>query len=113
VVRTSRQLGVVPGLGEEVGGAGLHAAHRQRDRAPGRHQQHRQRRLGGADIGQQLQAFLAAGLQREVHVLQHQVDRARAAGQRLLRVVGAHRVVARLLEQQGQRHLHRAVVIDN
>jgi hypothetical protein len=44
------------------------------------------------DAGQQVQAFLAAGLQREVHVLQDQVDRlARQQRQRLLRPVGAAR----------------------
>jgi hypothetical protein len=66
------------------------------------------------DARQQVQAFLAAGLQREVHVLQDQVDRRRGQQrERLARAVGADGVEAGLLEQQGQRDLDRAVVVDD
>ena len=108
------QLGVVPGLGEEVGGARLDARHRQPDRAPGRHQEHRQRGMAFAHPGQQGQAFFAAGLQREVHILQHQVDRlARQQLKGFSRAGGAQRLETGLLEQQGQRDQHRAVVVDD
>ena len=56
-----QQAGVVPRLLDEVAGAAAHRLHRQLDARPGGHHHDRQGGVEGADLGQQLEAFLARG----------------------------------------------------
>jgi hypothetical protein len=108
------ELGVRPGLGDEIGRARLHPLDRQRDRSPGGDQDHRQPRPQLADRGEQLQPLLARSGAREVHVLEHQVDLLLAQhGQSLLLRPGRPRGMAVPLEEEAQGGHHRRVVVDD
>ena len=68
-----QHLLVRPRLGDEVRGPRLHPFDRQRNRAPRRDQNHRNRRRGLLDLPQQRQPLLARRAPREVHVLDDQL----------------------------------------
>ena len=105
---------VGPGLGDEVGRAGLHAFHRELDRSPRGDQDHGQRRPQRLELADQREPFLARRAAREVHVLDHQLARILAHPlQRLRRRAHRMRRVARLLQQQRQRGGHGAVVVND
>ena len=109
-----QHLLVGPRLGDEVGGAGLHALHRQRNRAPRRDQDDRNRRRRLLDLPQQREPLLARRPAREVHVLDDQLTRLPAQHvERLVRRAGGGRRQAGLLQQQRQRGGHRSIVVDD
>ena len=103
-----------PGLRDEVRRAGLHAADRQRDRAPCGEQDHGHVRPRGFQAREQVQALLARREPREVHVLDDEVEVGPrgSRGDRLAGRGGRERGVAMLLQQQRQRRNHRRIVID-
>ena len=70
----TQHLLIRPRLGDEVRGARLHPFDRERDRAPRRDQNHRQRRRRRLDLVYQGDAFLARSPAREVHVLDDQPE---------------------------------------
>ena len=75
VAHCGQQAGVVPGLGDVVGGAGLDQVHGSLQVGPGREQDDRYVGVQGAQLPEQGDAFFAGGgLAAEVHVLDDQVD---------------------------------------
>jgi hypothetical protein len=75
VAHRGQQAGVVPGLGDVVGGAGLDQVHGSLQVGPGREQDDRYVGVQGAQLPEQGDAFFArSGLAAEVHVLDDQVD---------------------------------------
>jgi hypothetical protein len=109
-----QELGVRPGLGDEVGRPRLHALDGEADRAPGGHEHDRELRPARLDVGQQRQALRARGLAREVHVLEHQGEApALQQGERLRRAHRRPRGMSGLLEEQGHRRRDGDVVVDD
>src|SRR6185312_5454850 len=107
------ELGVVPGLRDEVRSAGLHPLDRQADRPPGGNEDHRQPRPQTPDLSQKLQSLLAPGAAGEVHVLNHQIEiLLTQEAKSLLRRPGPASRVAVTLEEEAQRGDHRRVVVD-
>ena len=82
---------------------------------PGRQQDHREIRVGGADLAEQLDAFLArGGVGGEVHVLHYQVNRFLAQqGQALARRQRAQGPQFVQGEQHFERRRHRRIVVDH
>ena len=74
VAHRGQQARIVPGLGDVVGGAGLHQVHGGFQVRPGREQDDRHVRMQRAQLAEQRDAFFARGrLAAEVHVLDDQV----------------------------------------
>ena len=74
VAHRGQQARVVPGLGDVVGGAGLHQVHGGFQVRPGGQQDHRHVGMQCAQFPEQRDAFFAGGgLAPEVHVLDDQV----------------------------------------
>ena len=107
------ELLVGPRLGDEVGRAGLHALHGERDRTPRRQQDDGHLGPRRLEAREQFEPFSAGGLAREVHVLDDEREvRPPGRRERLAGRGGRNGGVAVLLQQQRQRRGHRRIVID-
>jgi hypothetical protein len=109
------ELGVIPGLGQVVGRAGLDQGHGRVQPRPGRQQDDGQVGPLGADGTEQRLAFLARGrVGREVHVLDDQAEGPLVQqGQALVRAGGHGGFDVVQGQQQLQRLAHAGVVVDD
>jgi hypothetical protein len=70
-----QQLMVRPRFGDEVCGSALDPFDRKRNGPPRRNENHRQMRMCGFDLAQQLESLVAGRPPREVHVLHDELTR--------------------------------------
>ena len=105
---------VRPWLGDEVGRSPLHPFDSQRDRPPGRNQNHRQPRIFAPQSREKLQSLFSTRTPGEVHILNDEL-RTFAAKPREGLGGCASRLgaVASLLEKKRKRRGDRGVIIDD